>query len=179
MFVKLFENLSGRQRAHGKRMIEGRLSARPEFRAMIERATTEPASNCRTGLVVFLAGRVAQVLDDVSNLREAGYEVQIGIEGCHSGAVFVVDPGSFASSDALGRMLTLIRNEASSTRVIVRTTAVTRKACRLTADIHGIMRSPDGTMQDIADILGGDVFFVDLSRAAAVESISAPVRVVS
>lgn len=179
MFARLFENLTGRRSVNQSRLYAGRLSALPEFRAIVASTGNNPELPSKSGSVVFLAGRVSHVLDDVSELREAGYEVQIGMEGDLSGVIFVVDPGSFASRDALGRMLTLIRSITSDARVIIRTSAATEAACRLTAERHGVIRAPDGTMEDVADILRGEVLFVSLHGCAPPDAKSPALPVVS
>lgn len=179
MFAKLFGNLTGRNSANQSRLYAGRLSARPEFRAFVTSASNNPESPCKSGSVVFLAGEVSQVLDEVSELREAGYEVQIGMQSSQSGVIFVVDVDSFASCDALGRMLRMIRITTSDARVIIRTSAATEAGCRLTAERHGVLRAPDGTMEDVADILRGEVLFVSLHGYAPPDAYFPALRVVS
>lgn len=179
MFAKFFETLADRFIVDQTPFRDGRLSARPEFRRKIEEADPGRGAAFAGGTVVFLTGQVSLVLDDVARLREAGYDVHVGMDAARSGVVFVVDPDTFATQDALGRMLALIRDSTVGARVIIRTTAANEDACRRIVGGHGVLLAPDETMEDIADLLGGDVIHSTLRREASADATFRSRRVAS
>lgn len=179
MFAKFFESLAERFIVDQIPFRDGRLSARPEFRRKIEGGNPGYGATFAGGTVVFLTGQVSLVIDDVALLREAGYDVHVGMDAAQSGVVFVVDPDTFATHDALGRMLSLIRDTTVGARVIIRTTPANEDVCRRIAGKHVVLLDPDETMEDIADILGGDVIHSTINREVGADATFRSRRVAS
>ena len=164
MLRKLLENFSERRSDRESYIRGGRLSSRPEFRKLIEQAAPRGNLLCPGFPVVFLAGQVSHILDDVAQLREAGYDACIGIEGGRTGGVYVVDLDSFSSRGALGRMLSLVRAHNPEACIAIRTANKFDAIFHQISTAHGVLLTPNRIMEDVADILGGDVIFVGLNR---------------
>lgn len=179
MLAKFLENLTGRLPVGQNYSWAGRLSSRPEFRRKIEGPGSSTNLDCTGEVIVYLAGQVSQVLGDIALLREAGYDVQVGMDGCLSGVVFVVDLDTFMSRDALERMLSLIRSNTSGARVVIRTATMSVPECRRIVDRFGELLVPDETMKNVADILDGHIMFVGFHGKSSIDVYAPPIRVVS